>query len=247
MSWLTQGRRPSPVIFRYLLPGEQTLHIARVHPAAFLGSVTLALAGLLGAVVLTATVATGDGLAQAVIWILWAVLLLRVIWKVINWRVRYFVITSHRLMLVSGLLDKTAEMMPLAEVTDLEMRRSFVGRVLGYGEFVVESAGQDPALRHVPFVPYPEQLYLEICDMIFQEAPSSSGPSSSSGPLPSSRPPGPAGPPPHSGPPPPSPGSPWFPGSSEPPEPEHAWLPRPKPPRKPSSGAARHFENDQRS
>ena len=39
--------------------------------------------------------------------------------------------------------------------------------MLGYGEFVLESAGQEQALRTIPFLPYPEQLYLEVCGLIF--------------------------------------------------------------------------------
>ena len=58
-------------------------------------------------------------------------------------------------------------MMPLTKVTDMSFRRSFAGRLLGYGEFIVESAGQDQALRNVEFIPYPEQLYLLICGMLF--------------------------------------------------------------------------------
>ena len=40
-------------------------------------------------------------------------------------------------------------MMPLTKVTDMSFKRSFPGRLLGYGEFIVESAGQDQALRNV--------------------------------------------------------------------------------------------------
>ena len=43
------------------------------------------------------------------------------------------------------------------------------GQLLGFGEFVVESAGQDQALRHIEYLPYPEQLYLEVCGLIFKE------------------------------------------------------------------------------
>jgi len=49
----------------------------------------------------------------------------------------------------------------------MSFQRSLLGRMLGYGEFVMESAGQDQALRTVPFIPYPETLYLEVCQMIF--------------------------------------------------------------------------------
>jgi hypothetical protein len=60
-------------------------------------------------------------------------------------------------------------MMPLAKVTDMSFQRSAMGQLLGYGEFIVESAGQDQALRNVDYLPYPEQLYLEVCGLIFRE------------------------------------------------------------------------------
>jgi hypothetical protein len=58
-------------------------------------------------------------------------------------------------------------MMPLVKVTDMSFQRSTLGRLLGYGEFILESAGQDQALRVVDHLPYPEQLYLEVCGLIF--------------------------------------------------------------------------------
>ena len=75
--------------------------------------------------------------------------------------------TSERLLLTTGFLTRRVNMMPLTKVTDMSFQRSFPGRLLGYGEFIVESAGQDQALRNVEFIPYPEQLYLLICGMLF--------------------------------------------------------------------------------
>ncbi len=50
----------------------------------------------------------------------------------------------------------------------MSFQRSSLGRVPGYGEFILESAGQDQALRVVDHLPYPEQLYLEVCGLIFE-------------------------------------------------------------------------------
>ena len=60
-------------------------------------------------------------------------------------------------------------MMPLAKVTDMSFQRSAMGRILGYGKFILESAGQDQALTRVDHLPYPEQLYLEVCGLIFKD------------------------------------------------------------------------------
>ena len=81
----------------------------------------------------------------------------------------YFVITSQRLLLAQGFLIRRVDMMPLAKVTDMSFNRSARGQILGFGEFVVESAGQDQALRHIEYLPYPEQLYLEVCGLIFKD------------------------------------------------------------------------------
>jgi hypothetical protein len=36
--------------------------------------------------------------------------------------------------------------------------------------FIVESAGEKQALRSINFLPYPEQLYLQVCDLLFPGA-----------------------------------------------------------------------------
>ena len=126
--------------------------------------------GLLVAAVLSATFLRGDTVFAAVIWLAWAVLLVRLVWKAINWAVDYFVITSERILLTSGVFTRSVAMMPLSKVTDMSFHRSFAGRMLGYGEFVVESAGLDSVLRVVDHVPYPEQLYLVVCGRIFKDS-----------------------------------------------------------------------------
>jgi Bacterial PH domain len=58
-------------------------------------------------------------------------------------------------------------MMPLARVTDMRYQRSPLGRILGYGTFVLESAGQDQALSSINFLPDPDELYREVCELLF--------------------------------------------------------------------------------
>ena len=111
----------------------------------------------------------GNTVALDVIWLLWGLLLLRLIWNVANWSVDYFVVTSKRILLATGVLTRKVEMMPLRKVTDMSFQRSAKGRLLGYGRFIFESAGQEQALRNVDYIPYPEQLYLEVCGLLFQD------------------------------------------------------------------------------
>ena len=156
-------------INRYLLPHERQVITVHQHPAVLIRPIFELLVGLAIAGWLTNSVAHGNGTVILVIWILWAVLLLRAAVKVFEWNENYFVVTSQRMLLSTGLVTKKVNMMPLAKVTDMSFQRSAMGQLLGYGEFIVESAGQDQALRNVDHLPYPEQLYLEVCGLIFKD------------------------------------------------------------------------------
>jgi membrane protein YdbS with pleckstrin-like domain len=133
-----------------------------------IGPIFLTLVGLAAAAWLSDAAARGNSTVILVIWLAWLVLLLRLVVKVADWAVNYFVVTSQRMLLATGLIIRKVNMMPLTKVTDMSFQRTTLGRVLGYGEFIVESAGQDQALRNVKFLPYPEQLYLEVCGLIFK-------------------------------------------------------------------------------
>ena len=161
----TAGSRSPVAINRYLLPREVPVATVRQHPAVLIGPSALTIAGLLVAGVLSATYV--HGLLNNIMWIAWGLMFLWLVWKLANWSVDYFVVTSERLLLARGVLTRNVNMMPLTKVTDMSFRRSFAGRLFGYGEFIVESAGQDQALRNIPYIPYPEQLYLLICGMLF--------------------------------------------------------------------------------
>jgi uncharacterized membrane protein YdbT with pleckstrin-like domain len=161
----TSGPRSPVAVNKYLLPREVQVATVRQHPAVLIGPSALTLGGLLVAGVLSATYA--HGLINEIMWIAWGLLFLWLCWKAVNWSVDYFVVTSERLLLATGFLTRKVNMMPLTKVTDMSFQRTFPGRLLGYGEFIVESAGQDQALRRVRFIPYPEQLYLLICGMLF--------------------------------------------------------------------------------
>lgn len=167
MRLIAPGGAPPAEVNKYLLPHEQQVITVRRHPALLMGPILLTLGGLIAAVVLSDTLLRHQSSLLYLVWIGWGILLVRLIWKTIGWSVEYFVVTSQRMILTSGFLTRKVAMMPLVKVTDMSFQRSFMGRLLGYGEFILESAGQDQALRTVDHIPYPEQLYLEVCNLIF--------------------------------------------------------------------------------
>jgi uncharacterized membrane protein YdbT with pleckstrin-like domain len=154
---------------RYLLPHERQVITVHQHPAVLIMPILEVLVGLAIAGWLSNALAHGNGIAILVIWILWGLVFVRLVVKVVEWSRTYFVVTSQRLLLSTGIVNTKVNMMPLAKVTDMSFQRTATGRLLGYGEFIVESAGQDQALSHIRFLPYPEQLYLEVCGLIFKD------------------------------------------------------------------------------
>jgi uncharacterized membrane protein YdbT with pleckstrin-like domain len=154
---------------RYLLPHERQVITVHKHPAVLIRPIFEVLVGLAIAGWLSNSVAHGNDTVILVIWILWALLLLRLGLKILDWSVDYFVVTSQRFVLATGVITRKVNMMPLSKVTDMSFQRTTLGRILGYGEFILESAGQDQALRVVDHIPYPEQLYLEVCGLIFKD------------------------------------------------------------------------------
>ena len=152
---------------KYLLPHEHQVITVRKHPAVLIGPIAISLAGLVIAAVISTTVARHNSGVVGFVWIAWAVVLLWLVYKVWEWSQDYFIVTSRRMLLATGVITRKVAMMPLVKVTDMSFQRSSLGRLLGYGEFILESAGQDQALRRVDHLPYPEQLYLEVCGLIF--------------------------------------------------------------------------------
>jgi uncharacterized membrane protein YdbT with pleckstrin-like domain len=156
-------------VYRVLLPHERRVITVRFHPAVLIKPVALALAGLAVAGLLSTVARLDNTDILVVIWLAWLILLIRLLYKIYVWLEDYFVVTSQRLLLATGVVRKSVKMMPLSKVTDMSFNRSAMGRLLGYGTFVVESAGQDQALRTIDHLPYPEQLYLEVCGLIFKD------------------------------------------------------------------------------
>ena len=151
----------SRTVDKYLMSYEGRVIAVRRHPAVLLLPVAAVVAGL----VACAAVSAVTGIAW--IWWLWLIAIAYLAWKVIAWSVEFFLVTEHRVMVIKGVLNRDVVMMPLAKVTDITLSRSMTGRVLGYGEFRTESAGQKKWLQSIPFMPYPEQLYLEVSSVIF--------------------------------------------------------------------------------
>ena len=100
--------------------------------------------------------------------LVWIVIMGWVLWDVAEWYYDRFILTNKRVMLIEGIISRQVAMMPLARVTDMKYTQSALGRVLGYGTFELESAGQEQALRNVPNLPNPTDLYLQVVEEMYE-------------------------------------------------------------------------------
>jgi uncharacterized membrane protein YdbT with pleckstrin-like domain len=150
---------------KYLLPREQKVVVARRHWAVMLPQFLKAFAAW---IVLIAIVAWTDSdfvAAMAAFFLLFAALWLGYV--VLDWYHEQFAVTDKRILLLSGIFVRKLGIMPLIKVTDLTYERNLWGRLLGYGTFIIESAGQDQALSRIDFVNHPWVWYRRISEKLF--------------------------------------------------------------------------------
>lgn len=63
--------------------------------------------------------------------------------KLVKWRTTYFVVTSQRLIYRQGVVARDGVEIPLDRVNNVNFSQSILERLLGVGDLLVESGGQD--------------------------------------------------------------------------------------------------------
>lgn len=151
----------------YLARGEDVVLEMKQHWARVLPAITSCVVGFVLVIVAGICAPAWMGPLTNAAWWIWLVLAAHLAWRVVEWWDQTFVITNKRLILVHGLFVKKVAMMPLSKVTDMSYNRSPAARLLGYGTFKIESAGQEQALNVIDFVRNPDEKYRDICGLIF--------------------------------------------------------------------------------
>lgn len=147
-------------------PGESPMFTVRMHPVILIRPVILAVAGLVIAVFLSASGLQVNNIVLLLIWLAWGVLFLNVTFRFLAWWEAYFIATSQRMVLAKGIFTRNTNTMPISKITNMGLQRSIAGRVIGYGELIVESGGNEQSARRVPYIPYPEQIYQALSTII---------------------------------------------------------------------------------
>lgn len=159
----------------YLLDNERRVIRLRRHWACLVWNLFEAMGLLIGLMLVSFLVpedqsnvaGSGGALFHNVLWYAGLVVLLRFAYQVLDWYVERIVVTDKRFLITSGIFTTNVAMMPITKVTDLTFARTLVGRVLGYGTLVVESAGQIQALNRIDSVPNPDEVEDAISSLVF--------------------------------------------------------------------------------
>ncbi len=154
---------------RYLVDGETIIVAVRLHWVHLAREILIAAAATAFAfwVDVKVSLSPAGQLLHNVSLLIWWGAALWLLWRVLNWRRDWFVATDKRFLLFYGFIRRRVAMMPLLKVTDMTYDRSILGRILGYGNFVLESAGQDQALSNIDHVPDADVHYKAICTQLF--------------------------------------------------------------------------------
>jgi hypothetical protein len=153
-----RSRRPAKR-YRDLLPHEQEQIVVHRHGAILISPAVAVLFGLALAG-LASSLPVLDGYPLLAIWLAWTLLLLRLFRRVIKWLPDHFVVTSERIMVVSGILARDVAMIPFSQLLNVSYRAQF-----GFGTLTLAVDDELEPFWEIDFLPYPEQLCLEILEL----------------------------------------------------------------------------------
>lgn len=162
----------SHLVARYLFPTERFRGEWKRHPIHLAWPVSIAVIATFLLGWLSGLLARWEGgtFPTIILVLLWLGVMGYFAWRVADWHFDRFILTNKRIMKINGIVTRNVAMMPLLRVTDMKYVQSPIGRVLNYGTFVIESAGQDQALREVPYLPNPNELYLRVVEEMYEPA-----------------------------------------------------------------------------
>ena len=125
---------------KFLNEGEEIVLDLRPHWSFFAGPAASLIAALVLAVV-AAVAGAPDWLTLAIL-ALAAVALLWCLARYARWTTTNFVVTTDRLIHRYGVFSKRGQEIPLERLNDVSFRRTFIQRLVGAGDLLIESGGE---------------------------------------------------------------------------------------------------------
>lgn len=151
---------PDQPVHRHLLDdeGEFIIDLVRHHPIVYAGAET----AFVSAVGMWIVALFGPIQFGWFFFIIGVVLAATGTYLAARERRDVFVVTNMRVFRATGVFNVRIATMPITRILDITVEKPFVGRLLGYGHFVFESAAQDQGLRDIRFIGDPDRRDLTI-------------------------------------------------------------------------------------
>ena len=166
--WRKRAQSEMPEYLRGKLAYTETEILGgQIHQAVMYEPVLTTIGGCIAFMIMVPRVPSDAPLLGDLLVLGFLALIGRLVWKWLVWNRSLFFFTPYRIIYVHGIVTRTIAMLPMGKVTDLRYDRTPAGQLLGYGAFIIESAGQEQALRELKPVPEPDETYKQIVDWLF--------------------------------------------------------------------------------
>jgi uncharacterized membrane protein YdbT with pleckstrin-like domain len=119
-----------------LLPGEDLIILTRQHPLVLFKPI------LLNLLVLALFTALYVYTQQLWLLALYGILLCYLLWKILSWRRKEYILTNHRVVLQEGVLSVSSFDASLDKINNVYHSQSFMGRMMNYGSVGLETASE---------------------------------------------------------------------------------------------------------
>jgi uncharacterized membrane protein YdbT with pleckstrin-like domain len=148
---------------RELLNRDEEI-VLDLHPHwLFFAEPALTALGLIIVLIISAST-VGGGLTVVVL-VLIGLTLVWALWRLLTWRFTHFVVTNDRLIYRSGIIAKRGIQIPLERVNNVNFKQGILERIVGAGDLLVESAGEDGQQRFTD-VRHPDRIQNVIHEQI---------------------------------------------------------------------------------
>jgi len=102
-------------------------------------------------------------------WVWWLLLIFvvpagRIAWGFLSWRMNVYVLTNRRVVESTGVLSKRVSDSSLEKLTDIVLKQSILGRMLGYGDIVVLTAAAGAGINNLKQIRDPMEFKTQMLD-----------------------------------------------------------------------------------
>ena len=149
------GRMPGRDLMKRLHPDEEVRYLSRRHVVVLRSEIGIWLATILFYLGTRAVVVPLIG------GLVFAAGTLYLAWKGLQWWENCFIFTNQRILTTEGFFSRKILEVPFKMVIDTQYERSFLGRLLGYGDLEVNLSGQ-PAFHGLTRIADPDHVYAQF-------------------------------------------------------------------------------------